>query len=96
MESFDPIDRGNASLKEKRTKNVVDRAEDAFCATVLLRGVWTRHAEGDAVREEIRARGRIVELAAIVALDAADNGVELSANVGKEVGEGGENVRLEA
>jgi hypothetical protein len=61
----------------------------------VLRGsVGTRHPKLDIVRKEESAGGRVIKLASIIALDAPDGVAKLRGHKGKEVGEGGEGVRL--
>ena len=45
--------------------------------------------------KEVVASGGVIELAAVVTLDTADIGFKLGASMGKEVGEDGEDIRLE-
>jgi hypothetical protein len=56
--------------------------------------VGTRHLKLDVAREEKSAVGGVVKLTSIIALDAPDGAVKLRGHIGKEVGEGGEGVRL--
>jgi len=58
------------------------------------RSVGERHAEMDATSEEKRAHAEVVELAAVVALDGLDDDAELSTDMGEEVLQSGESVRL--
>jgi hypothetical protein len=46
------------------------------------------------VREEESVGGEVIKLASIIALDAPDGATKLRGHKGKEVGEGGEGVRL--
>ena len=62
--------------------------------TVLGRSVGARHAEMDATSGEKRAHAEVVELAAVVALDDLDDNAELSTDMGEEVLQSGESVRL--
>jgi hypothetical protein len=48
----------------------------------------------DAVREEESAGGGVIKLTSIIALDFLDGAIKLRGHKGKEVGEGGEGVRL--
>jgi hypothetical protein len=66
----------------------------ALGLTVLWGCVGTRHQKMDAVREEESASGGVIKLASIIALDALDGAAKLRRHKGKEVGEGGEGVRL--
>ena len=58
------------------------------------RSVGARHAEMDAMSEEKHAHAEVVELAAVVALDGLDDDAELSTDMGEEVLQSGESVRL--
>jgi len=49
--------------------------------SVLLRGVWARHPEDDSMSEEECAGRGVVKLAAVVALNCLDGGVELRAHI---------------
>ena len=48
VKSFNPIDWRHACLEKKGTNHVISGANDTFSFAVLGRGVWARHAEGDA------------------------------------------------
>jgi hypothetical protein len=61
--------------------------------TVLWGSVGTQHLKLDIVREEETAGG-VIKLASIIALDAPDGVTKLCGHKGKEVGDGGECVRL--
>lgn len=76
---------GKASLKKEGAHNVVNGTKDALGFTVLGRHVGARHPHGDTVGEEEGAGRNVVELAAVVALDAANVGGELGFDIGKEV-----------
>ena len=77
------------------THDVVHSAKSAFNTSVLLGGVWARHPENDPVSEEERAGRRVVELAAVVALNCLDGGVKLRANIREKVRNNIESFRLE-
>ena len=62
---------------------MVRRERSAF--SILLRSIWTRHAECNTVGEEEHAGLRIVEFTAIIALDALDGGAKLYANISKKI-----------
>jgi hypothetical protein len=64
-----------------------------FDLTILRESVGTRHSKLDAVREK-ESVGGVIKLASIIALDAPDGAAKLRGHKGKEVGEGGEGVRL--
>jgi hypothetical protein len=72
-------------LKEKRTHHVVRGTNDALGFTVLGGGVWAGHVKLGAVSEEEHARGGVVELASIIALDSLDGGAELCTCVSEKL-----------
>jgi hypothetical protein len=61
---------------------------------ILRVSVGTRHPKLNAMREEESARGGLIKLASIITLDALDGVAKLYGHKGKEVGGGGEGVRL--
>ena len=63
--------------------------------SVLLRGVWVRHPEDDSMSEEERVGRGVVKLAAIVALNCLDGGVELRAHILEKVRKDTESIGLE-
>ena len=93
-EGLSPIVSRKGGLKEQRAHDIVRCANHALNPTILRRRVGTRHTEVDAAREE-KITGRIViELAAVVTLDAPDGVTELSGDPSEEVRQGGKGVRL--
>jgi hypothetical protein len=66
----------------------------ALDLAVLRGSVGTRHLKLDAVREEESAGGGVIKLTSIIALDTPDGATKQRGHKGKEVGEGGEGVRL--
>jgi len=75
----------NASLKKKRANDIVDGPNDAFSFTVLRGGVWTGHAQTNAVGEEEDARTRVIKLRAIIALNTLHSNIELGAHISEKV-----------
>lgn len=71
-----PIDRRKTGLEQKGPHDVVHNAKSVFITSVLLRGVGARHAKNDSMSEEERAGRGVVKLAAVVALNCLDGGVE--------------------
>ena len=63
--------------------------------SVLLGSVWVRHPEDYIVGEEERAGRGVIKLAAVVALNCLDRGVELCACVRKKVRQDAEGVGFE-
>jgi hypothetical protein len=95
VEGVSPIDRWEATLKEQSAKDV-DGAKYTHCFTVLLRGVWARHAEDYTLGKEERVGQGVIELVAIVALDGLNRGAKLCAHISKNVRKSGKSVRLKA
>jgi hypothetical protein len=81
VERVSPINRRKTGLEQKGPHNVIDCAKNALSTSVLLGGVWARHLKNDPVSEEERAGRRVIELAAVVAL----NCLELHANIREKV-----------
>jgi hypothetical protein len=81
VEPFYPVASQNRSLKEQGTHHIIDGANDAFGFTILRRSVGTRHLQKDPFGGEECARGGIVELTAIVALDGFDGAAKLCGDI---------------
>jgi len=62
----------------------------------LLRGVWTRHTQGNAFGKKESARGRVVKLTAVIALDGFYGAPKLSGDIGEKIRESGKSVGFEA
>jgi hypothetical protein len=90
-----PVAGRERRLEEEAAEHVGGGADHAFGSAVLCRGVGARETQLDAMSEEERARGVVVELAAIVTLQSTDRATKLSGYLGEEVCEGGECVRLQ-
>ena len=84
VKGLNPIGRRETRLKQKGTQNVINSAKGAFCLSILLGSIWTRHAECNTVGEEERAGLRIIKFTTVIALDALDGGAELRANMSKK------------
>jgi hypothetical protein len=82
-------------LEEKAAEHIGGGADHAFGSAILCRGVGARETQLDAMSEEERTGGVVVELAAIVTLQSTDRATKLSGYPGEEVCEGGECVRLQ-
>jgi hypothetical protein len=89
-----PEARGKGCLDQKSAHAIVCGPNHALCLAILWRSIRTRHKELDAVDEEEGARGGVIELTPVVALDGLNSEAELSKHPGKEVNKGGEGVRL--
>jgi hypothetical protein len=72
-------------LEQQGTHDVVNGAKSTFGFTILLRHVWTRHAECNAVGEEKKASSGVIKLATIVALNTADSCRKLGANTSEKM-----------
>ena len=96
VKGVSPIDRRKTGLEQKGPHDVVDGAKSAFSTSVLLRGVGTRHSKNDSMSEEERASRGVVKLAAVVALNCLDGGVELLVHIGKKVRNDIESIRFKA
>jgi hypothetical protein len=82
-------------LKEKAADHVGGGVNHTLGPAILSRGVGTRETQLDAVSEEERTGGVVVELAAIVALQGTDRALELGGYPSEEVSEGGKRVGLQ-
>jgi len=96
VKGLNPVSWRETCLKQKGTQSVIDGTKGTLCFTILLGGVWTRHAEGNTVGEEEHAGLGIVEFTAIVALDALDGGAKLCANISKKIRKCGKYLGFEA
>jgi len=76
---------GNANPKKKGANGIVDSPNNAFSFTVLRRGVWTGHAQANAVGEEEDARTGVVKLRSIVALNTLHSNIELGAHISEKI-----------
>jgi hypothetical protein len=89
VKALNPVAQRETCLKQKGAHSVVEGAKRAFNFPVLLRGVGTRHAEGDTMGDKERAGLRIVEFTTIVALNALDGEVKLHANISTKMRKSG-------
>jgi hypothetical protein len=87
-----PEAREKGGLDQKSAQDIVCGPNHALCLAVLWRSIRTRHTKLDTAGEE-GARGGVIELTPVVALDGLNGEAELSGHPGKEV-KGGEGVRL--
>lgn len=58
--------------------------------------MWARHPEVNTVGEKEGVGGGIVELTAVVTLNAVDVSGKLSFNISKKMGQSGESVRFKS
>jgi hypothetical protein len=96
VKGLNPVSWRETHLKQKGTQSVIDGAKGTLGFTILLGGVWTRHAEGNTVGEEERAGRRIVKFMAIVTLNTLDGGAKLRANISEKVRKSGKCLGFEA
>jgi hypothetical protein len=94
VQALSPEASGTRGLKQKGTHGVIGGANHPLSLAILRRGVWTRHAELNTVREEESAGGGVIKLATIVTLDGLDGEAELCRHPRKEVEERGKRIRL--
>jgi hypothetical protein len=71
-----PVVGRERRLEEKAAEHIGGGADDAFGSVVLSRCVGARETQLDAMSEEERTGGVVVELAAIVTLQSTDRGDE--------------------
>jgi hypothetical protein len=94
VQALSPEASGKRGLKQKGTHGVVGGANHPLSLAILGRGVWTRHAELNTVREKEGTGGGVIELTTIVTLDGLDGEAELCRHPSEEVENGRESVRL--
>jgi hypothetical protein len=94
VEPFYPVASRNRSLKKQGTRHIIDGVNDAFNFTVLRRSVGTRHPQKDPFGCEECARGGVIELTAIVALDGFDGAAKLCGDISEKMRQGGKSVRF--
>jgi hypothetical protein len=82
-------------LEEERAKHIIRCANRPLGLAILLRSIWTGHAESNTVKKKEVASGGVVEFSTVVTLDALNGGAKLCAYIVKEVRENGESFRLE-
>jgi hypothetical protein len=95
MQGLFPVAGRERCLEEKAAEHGGGGADHAFGSAVLCRGVGARETQLDAVSEEERMGGVVVELATIVTLQSTDRATKLSGYPGEEMCECGECVRLQ-
>ena len=96
MKRLNPIDGWQAALKKQGAHNIINGAKSALGFTILLRGVWARHAKNGTVREEERAGRGVVELATIVSLERHDRPAKLCLHKSMKRNKRGEDIGLAA
>jgi hypothetical protein len=88
VEHFYLVASWNRSLKEQGTQHIIDGAKDAFDFTVLRRSVGTKHPQKYPFGGEECARGDVIELTAIVALDCFDGAAKLFGDISEKMRQG--------
>jgi hypothetical protein len=76
VEPFYPVASRNRSLKKQGAQHIIDGAEDVLNFTVLRRRVGTRHPQKYPFGDEECARGGVIKLTTIVALDDFDGAAQ--------------------
>jgi hypothetical protein len=84
VEPFYLVASQNRSLKKQGAQYIIDVAEDALDFTILLRSVGTRHPQKYPFDGKECARGGIIELTAIVALDGFDGAAKLCRDISEK------------
>jgi hypothetical protein len=84
VEPFYPVASRNRSLKKQVTQHIIDGANDVFGFTVPRRSVGTRHPQKDPFGGEECARGGVIELTTIVALDGFDGAAKLCGDISEK------------
>lgn len=95
-ESFGPEARRHGGVEEQSAYAVIEGAEHALGAAVLLRRVGTRESKNGAVCGEQRVYAVVIKLTPVIRLKPKDHMTKLRVNKCEERGEHGEHVRLTA
>jgi hypothetical protein len=83
VESY-PVASRNRSLKIQGTHHIIDGAKDALSFTILRRSVWIGHPQKYPIGGEECARGGVIKLTAIVALDGFDGVAKLCGDISEK------------
>lgn len=81
-------------MKEEGVQAVIDGAEHAFGAAILLRCIGASEAQRDAVRGEERTRCNVVEFTTIISVEALNVSLKLSANISMKGNQGSKHIRF--
>jgi hypothetical protein len=81
VEPFYLVASWNKSLKKQGTRHIINGAEDALGFTILRRSVGTKHPQKYPFGGEECARGSVIELTVIVALDGFDGAIKLCGDI---------------
>jgi hypothetical protein len=85
VEPFYPVASRNRSLKEQGAQHIIDGAKDASDFTVLWSSVGTKHPQKYPFGGEECARGGVIELTTIVALDCCDGAAKLCGDISEKM-----------
>jgi hypothetical protein len=85
VEPFYPEASRNRSLKKQGTRHITNGAEDVLGFTIPRRSVWTRHPQKYPIDGEECARGGIIKLTVIVALDGFNGAAKLCGDISKKI-----------
>jgi hypothetical protein len=85
MKSFYPISGRDTGLEHEGSHDVVGGMNYALGFAILLRSVWTRHAECNAVGKKESASSDVIKFSTIVTLHTFDSGGELLLHKGKKL-----------
>jgi hypothetical protein len=85
VEPFYPVASRNRRLKKQGAQHIIDGTDDTFGFTVLQRSVGTRHPQKCPFSGEECARGCVIELTAVVALDGFDGATKLCGDISEKI-----------
>jgi hypothetical protein len=83
-------------MKKQGARCIIDGADDALSFTVLWWSVGIRHPQKNPFGGEECARGSVIELTAIVALDDFDGATKLCENISEKFNKVEKTVRFNA
>jgi hypothetical protein len=83
IETLNPKAWRHRSLDQEGAHDIVRGPNHALSLSVLGRGIWTRHAELDTLREEKRMGSVVIELMLVVTLDSLDGDISDLTRKGK-------------
>jgi hypothetical protein len=85
VEPFYPVESQNRSLKEHGSHHIINGVKNVVNFIVLRRIVWARHPQNHPISGEECARGGLVKLMAIVALDDFDGATKLCGDISEKL-----------
>jgi hypothetical protein len=80
------------TIYSNSANDIVNGTNNTFGFTILGGCVGARHPQLGAFGQEEGLGGRVVKLTFVVALYSFDSAAELSSNISKKIGQGGEGV----